>query len=32
MIARVPSRDACGTGQLQLPQTCRAKLFASGRS
>src|SRR5437870_11846654 len=31
-ITRWPSRDACGTGQLQLAQICRAKLFASGRS
>ena len=31
-MARWPSREACGTGQLQLLQICRAKLFASGRS
>src|ERR1044071_7230497 len=31
-MARVPSREACGTGQLQLPHICRAKLFASGKS
>jgi hypothetical protein len=31
-MARVPSREAWGTGQLQLLQICRAKLLASGKS